>query len=255
VSAGRGIDPRPLTLVVFGGNGPVHAGPQAEELGIRRILVPKLAPAFSALGLMLTDHVVDEMRSYITPIGQVDLARVNRLFAEMEESARAVLGGGAHNGRRRRLRFERMAALCYPGQTFDMPVPLPARASAVTARLLSETIDRFHRLHEELHTYASRDQAPILRGLRVKAVALEDRPPLPRASRKGGRNPRLGVRKAFFDGRFVPTPLYDGQQLAPGHAILGPAIVEEPFTTIVVSPRQRATVDAFGNYLIVLGRG
>src|SRR5207253_2299288 len=53
VSAGRGVDPRPLTLVVFGGNGPVHAGMQAAELGIRRIFVPKLAPAFSALGLLL----------------------------------------------------------------------------------------------------------------------------------------------------------------------------------------------------------
>src|SRR5213593_1387453 len=84
VSAGRGIDPRPLVLVVFGGNGPLHAGMQASELGIRRILVPKLAPAFSALGLLLTDHVVDEMRSYISPVGRVDLARVNWLFGEME---------------------------------------------------------------------------------------------------------------------------------------------------------------------------
>src|SRR2546425_3917404 len=87
VSAGRGVDPRPLTLVVFGGNGPVHAGMQAAELGIRRIFVPKLAPAFSALGLLLTDHVVDQMRSYISPVGRVDLARVNRLFGEMEAGA------------------------------------------------------------------------------------------------------------------------------------------------------------------------
>src|SRR5213593_3564692 len=124
-SARRGVDPRPLTLVVFGGNGPVHAGMQAEELGIRRIFVPKLAPAFSALGLLVTDHVVDQMRSYIGPVGRVDVARVSRLFADMEEAARSALAGG--NGRRRRIRFDRMAALCYPGQTFDMPVPLAAK--------------------------------------------------------------------------------------------------------------------------------
>src|SRR5262249_20293948 len=158
ISAGRGVDPRPLTLLVFGGNGPVHAGPQAEELGIRRILVPKLAPAFSALGLPPTDPGVGEMRSYIPPLGQGGIDRVNRLFGEMEASARSALGGNNRNGRQRRLRFERVAALCYPGQTFDMPVPLPARAGGVTARALAETIDRFHRLHEELHTYASRDQ-------------------------------------------------------------------------------------------------
>jgi len=250
ISAGRGVDPRPLTLVVFGGNGPVHAGMQAAELGIRRIFVPKLAPAFSALGLLLTDHVVDEMRSYISPVGRVDLARADRLFAEMETAARAALAGG----RARRIRIERMAALCYPGQTFDMPVTLPARGGPVTARTLAETVERFHRLHEELHTYACRDEEPILRGLRLKAVAVEEKPAFPRVARKSAGSARLGARKAFFRGRFVPTPVYDGPKLTPGQAILGPAIVEEPFTTIVVYPGQRATVDAFGNYTVTLGR-
>ena len=125
-SALKGIDPRPLALVVFGGNGPVHAGMQAAELGIRRILVPKLSPAFSALGLLLTDHVVDEMRSYVTPIAGADLKRMNALFADMDAAARTALG----ERRSRRLRVERRLALCYPGQTFDMPVPLPAKGGS-----------------------------------------------------------------------------------------------------------------------------
>ncbi len=248
-TARRGVDPRGLTLVVYGGNGPVHAGMQAAELGIRRLLVPKLSPAFSALGLLLTDHVVDEMRSYVAPTSQVDLARVNRLFADMEQAARAAFAGG---GRKRPLRLERMAALCYPGQTFDMAVPLAVRSGPVSARALAATVERFHRLHEELHTYASRDQEPILRGLRLKAVAVERKPELPRLPRRRAQNARLGARKAFFRGRYVATPIWDGPRLMPGQAILGPAIVEEPFTTIVVYPGQRATIDAFGNYLIAL---
>jgi N-methylhydantoinase A len=252
-SAQKGIDPRPLTLVVFGGNGPVHAGMQAAELGIRRIFVPKLSPAFSALGLLLTDHVVDEMRSYVTPVARVDLARVNALFAEMEAAASRALHGSTVR-KRRRVRYERMAALCYPGQTFDMPVPIPGRGGQVTTRVMADTVERFHRMHEELHTYASRDQEPILRGLRVKAVAVEEKPALPRLSRKAHGNPRIGARKAFFRGRYVATPIYDGPRLVPGQTILGPAIVEEPFTTIVVYPNQRATIDAWGNYSITLGR-
>jgi N-methylhydantoinase A len=253
ISAQRGIDPRPLTLVVFGGNGPVHAGMQAAELGIRRILVPKLSPAFSALGLLLTDHVVDEMRSYISPIGRVDVPRVNALLGEMEASARAPLTGTS--GRRaRRIRVERALALCYPGQTFDMPVPLPARGGPVTARVLADTVERFHRLHEELHTYACRDQEPVLRGLRLKAVAVQEKPELPRARRRKSVTARVGARRAFFRGRFVATPVYAGPRLTPGQAIPGPAIVEEPFTTIVVYPGQRATVDGWGNYTIALGR-
>ncbi|HLK13032.1 MAG TPA: hydantoinase/oxoprolinase family protein [Candidatus Binatia bacterium] len=251
VSAGRGIDPRPLTLVVFGGNGPVHGGMQAAELGIGRILVPKMSPAFSALGLLLTDQVVDEMRSYVTPVGRADVRRVQALFAEMEIAARGAVAGGR---RRRPLRFERMAALCYPGQTFDMPVPLAGRNGAVTPKVLADTVERFHRLHEELHTYACRDQEPVLRGLRLKAIAVEDKPALPRLRRRARANPRLGARRAFFAGRYVSVPTYDGQRLGPGQTVLGPAIVEEPFTTVVVYPGQRATVDAFGNYVIAVGR-
>jgi N-methylhydantoinase A len=252
VSASRGIDPRPLALVVFGGNGPVHAGMQAEEIGIRRIFVPKLSPAFSALGLLLTDPSVDEMRSCITPVGRADLGRLNALLGEMDAAARSALG--ASNGRRRRLRVERMALLCYPGQTFDMPVPLPPRGGVLTARGLADTVERFHRMHEELHTYACRDEEPMLRGLRIKAALVEEHPALPRLPRRPAGSPRLGARKAFFAGRFVATPVWAGPRLAAGQTIAGPAIVEEPFTTIVLYPGQRAKVDALGNYLITLGR-
>jgi N-methylhydantoinase A len=247
ISARRGIDPRPLPLVVFGGNGPVHAGMQAAELGIRRIVVPKLAPAFSALGLLLTEPAVDEMRSYICPVGRVDVARVAALLADMEGAARAALGGAT-----RPVRFERLAALCYPGQTFDMPVPF-ARAE-VTARALAETVERFHRLHEELHTYACRDQEPILRGLRVKAVLDEPAVALPRAVRRPVRSARRGARKAWFDGRLVAAPVYDGPRLVPGQTVAGPAIIEETFTTVVLHPGHRATVDPFGNFVIAVAR-
>ena len=88
----------------------------------------------------------------------------------------------------------------------------------------------------------------------MKAVAEEEKPAFPRLPRRAAGSPRLGARKAFFRGRFVATPVYDGTRLGPRQAILGPAIVEEPFTTIVVYPGQRATVDAFGNYTIARGR-
>jgi N-methylhydantoinase A len=84
ISATRGVDPRGLTMVVYGGNGPVHATAQADELGIKTVLVPKTSPAFSALGLLLSDHVIDEMRAYITPVGRAD-----RLAQCTSEPARA----------------------------------------------------------------------------------------------------------------------------------------------------------------------
>jgi len=257
VSAQRGVDPRGLTMVVYGGNGPVHATAQAEELGIHTVLVPKTSPTFSALGLLLSDHLVDETRAYITPVGRVDLLRLNALFAEMEGAARAVLAPRATARRHAELR--RFAHLCYPGQTFDIAVPLVS-GKRVDARALRATVERFHALHEELHTYAARDEEPILRSLRLSAVGLTDKPEIPTVrrssmgSRRGaGRPPIKGRRKAYFGGRFVNTPIYDGPRLRAGQRVKGPAIIEEPFTTIVLQPRQTALLDRHGNYRITLG--
>jgi N-methylhydantoinase A len=251
VSAQRGVDPRGLTLLAYGGNGPVHAGMQAEELGITRIVVPKMAPAFSALGLLLADHAVDEMRAYITPVDRADLGRVDALFREMETAARAALApSGLRAGR---MRFERLAHLCYPGQTFDIPVPVAAARGEVTARVMAATVERFHALHETLHTYASRDEVPILRGVRVKGIGRVERPVMPRRSPGRAAAARKTVRKAYVDGRFAPVPVFDGTRIGAGATVTGPAIIEEPFTTIVVYPRHRARVDGFGNYHIEIG--
>jgi N-methylhydantoinase A len=252
ISALRGVDPRGLTMVAYGGNGPVHATAQAEELGIGTVLVPKTAPAFSALGLLLSDQLIDEMRAYITPVGRADLERVNVLFEEMEAAARATLA--ERRGTHRRIEMHRYAHLCYPGQTFDMAVPVAARNGRLDPRGLAATVERFHRLHEQLHTYASRDEEPILRSLRVTAVGVTDKPRLPSLARSPARLLLKGRRKAYFGGGFAVTPVYDGAELRAGQRIKGPAIIEEPFTTIVLHPRQTATLDPYGNYIIKVPR-
>lgn len=250
ISALRGVDPRSLTMVAYGGNGPVHATAQAEELGIGTVLVPKTAPAFSALGQLLSDQLIDEMRAYITPIGRADVDRISLLLAEMEQSARATLA--LRRGTHRRVEVQRFANLCYPGQTFDMAVPIMLRKGRVDQKAVAATVERFHQMHEQLHTYASRDEEPILRSVRVTAIGVTDKPKLPTVARSSARPPLKGKRKAFFGGRFVDAPIYDGSAMRAGQKIKGPAIIEEPLTTIVLHPRQVATLDRFGNYHITV---
>jgi N-methylhydantoinase A len=253
VSSRAGYDPRGLQMVVYGGNGPVHAGKQAEDLGIRRLLVPKTSPAFSALGLLIADYVVDTQRSYITPSGRAEAGRVNELLEEMEQAARRELlrAGLAQE----RLSFNRFLAVCYPGQTFDMPVPVVAPQGRLTPQSLRDTVARFHDLHEELHTYAVRDEEPVIRAVRVQTLGRTEKVGLrdfPRATTPVAAALR-SRRPAWFDGRFVDTPVYDGDLLGFGHRIEGPAIVEERFTTIVVYPGQTAELDGHGNYVVTLG--
>jgi N-methylhydantoinase A len=254
VSSHAGIDPREFDLVVYGGSAPVHAGAQAEELGIRSYLVPRTAPAFSALGLLIADYVVELQRSCIAPAGRADAARIDGLLAEMEAAAAAELA--LARVPREAVELHRFLTLCYPGQTFDMPVPAATGAEGrLGADGLARTVEAFHARHEELHGYAMREEEPIVRSVRLEAVGRTPGPPLESPVRPAGRerDALRGRRPAWFGGRFVETPVYEGAGLGPGHRIEGPAIVEEPFTTIVLQPGHRAEVDERGSFLVAVG--
>ena len=85
--AGYGADARELAMIAYGGNGAVHAWAIAAELGIDRVLIPKAAPAFSALGVLVADYVVDLIRSYVVPLSQVDVGRLRDLLRDVADEA------------------------------------------------------------------------------------------------------------------------------------------------------------------------
>ncbi|MEN8162420.1 MAG: hydantoinase/oxoprolinase family protein, partial [Myxococcota bacterium] len=91
-TAGKGVDPRDLTLLAYGGNGPLFAAIQAQELGIARVLVPKASPAFSALGALAARPTVDEERAYLRPASQARAADLRALWQELDERAEQALG-------------------------------------------------------------------------------------------------------------------------------------------------------------------
>src|SRR4029077_4754832 len=123
VLSSHGADPRKLAMIAYGGNGRVHACAQATELGVRRILVPKAAPAFSALGLLVADYLIDLTRAYVVPLSRVDVSRMVHLFAEMLDEAEKELAPAALEAAD--VSRELFALMCYPGQNFDMSVPVP----------------------------------------------------------------------------------------------------------------------------------
>jgi N-methylhydantoinase A len=134
-----------------------------------------------------------------------------------------------------------------------MAVPAQVgRDGRMTAAGLAQSVARFHDLHEELHAYAVREEEPVLRSVRVQTQGRTPKPSLPeltRAARPLAQALRAR-RPAWFGGRFVDTPVYDGDALGAGHRFEGPAIVEERFTTIVVYPGHVAELDRHGNYAI-----
>ena len=122
VLAGSGVDPRDLALIAYGGNGPVHAWAIAAELGVDRILVPKAAPAFSALGLLVSDYKVD----LPTPTSPPCPASTSITCAAGGRAGRrGHRRAGPDRPRPRRRDRTRYVQMAYGGQNFDMSVPAP----------------------------------------------------------------------------------------------------------------------------------
>ncbi|MBV8236739.1 MAG: hydantoinase/oxoprolinase family protein, partial [Acidimicrobiia bacterium] len=200
----HGADPRDLSMIAYGGNGPVHAWAQAPELGIRRILVPKAAPAFSALGLLVADYLVDLVRAYVVPLSQVDVKRVTTLMHELLDEATkelepANLGEG-------QVSTELYAQMCYPGQNFDMSVPVPEGADLTDTGLL-DLAGRFHAQHEADRGFSFPAQQPLLRGVRLVAKGFTPKPG--RLADPGAvadpDKARRGQRPVHFGAGFVDT--------------------------------------------------
>ncbi len=247
----HGADPRTLSLVAYGGGGAVHAWAQARELGIDRVLIPKASPAFSALGLLVSDYVVDLMRAYVVKLSDINFSKVHALAAELREEAEgelapACLGEGA-------VQADLFAQMCYHGQNFDMSVPIPEGESLSEDHLLI-LADRFHHQHEVERGFAFRNQQPLVRGIRMVHRGATAKPATlaHMGDVSDAEAARTGSRPVHFGEGFIDVPTYDGAAFGAGAVVVGPALIEEPFTVVVLAPGDAAALDEHGNYDIAI---
>ncbi|MGQ0826278.1 MAG: hydantoinase/oxoprolinase family protein [Actinomycetota bacterium] len=249
VLAVAGADPRELALVAFGGMGPVHATTQAAALGMRQCLVPLAASGFSALGLLLADHVVDETRSYLAPCKEVDLAELTAVGDRLDAVASTEFAdAGVPEPRVERRWF---LNLVFPGQTFDVSIPLQRLPGApISDTAVRGAVDEFHRRNAEARLIESKAEEPLVRGLRLVAVGRTDHPALAAPSAPEQRTAG-GHRRVYVDGAWVDAPVLEVSVLAPGSApVTGPALIELPFSTLLLRPGDRATATPAGAILV-----
>ena len=252
VLAMAGADPRELSLVAFGGMGPVHATTQAAALGMRQCLVPLAASGFSALGLLMADHVVDESRAYLAPWNDADLDALSGLADRLAADADGELAAAGIAAER----VERTwyLNLVFPGQTFDVPIPLTvAPDTPISPEALADAVAEFHHRNAEARLIESRAEEPLVRGLRLVAVGRSDHPDLrpPDAPDAPGTFPRRGRRRVYLDGTWTDAEVVDVAELAPGGpAVTGPAVLEVPFSSLLLHAGDVARATASGDLLV-----
>jgi N-methylhydantoinase A len=248
VSVQRGHDPREFVLVVAGGAGPIHAAEIAKELEIPLILVPRESSVFCAVGMLITDLKHDYVRTYARDLDKVDLDEVSGLYRDMAADARRTLGDEGVSDDRIEIDFA--ADLRYVGQFNEVEVP--STGGEVAPEVLDAMVAAFHKRHDTLYGY-SMPGAPIeLINLRVSARGVTDKPQFSTVE-AGGEDPsaaKRGERSAYFEGEFVEVPVFDALRLVNGNVVTGPAIVDQPTTTIVVPPGFQLVCDHYNNFLM-----
>ena len=250
ITVKQGVDPRESLLVAGGGAAAVHVIPIAQELHMREILIPRLAATFSALGGLLSDIRQEFTGSLFMESHRFDCERVNALLEALERRAVEFLSRAGTAPENRRIEY--FVEARYPYQVWELEVPL--RSGRLSPAGIETMVEDFHRVHEAVFSVKEPGQHVECLYWRVRATGRVANPNLPEQPYAGeDASPALkGERAAYFRelGGFVGTPVYAGPSLVCGNRVTGPAIIEEPTTTIVLFPGSQATVSRWGNYLL-----
>lgn len=244
----RGLDARRFTIVGAGGAGAQHVASVTRSLGSSRTFVPKLAGVFCALGLCNSDVRIDSVQSLNSILDRGCETAVSAAIETLSALARErLMSDGFDPGRQK---LEAFVTLRYLGQnsTLSVPVDFDNVCHEVVAEHFTAQFDALYGHHQpdgiiELTTVRLAAYG-VLEPIRISTVASKANSPV-----------SLDERAVYFGelGKYVTTDIYRGDALLAGQHLSGPAVIEETSTTVVIGPRDRVTIDDYGNYLIDTG--
>ena len=244
--ARKGVDSEDYTLLAFGGGGPCHAFMVAQDVGIKRVLIPLHPGTLCAAGSLAADVRKDLVqtihRQFSSPaevIAEIKTA-ISRLSAEGNawlDSLDLQLVGR---------RQEWHAEMRYVGQSFELPVELDADIlDDMSGRRLREC---FHQLYSQVYGHADEEAELEILDVRASVIGINPKPRLPRF-KTSGVAPAPAERNIYFEGKTWAAKVFARETLPIGFIFDGPAIVEQYDTTVFVTPGFRVSVDNDGNLI------
>ncbi|MDW5598188.1 hydantoinase/oxoprolinase family protein [Conexibacter stalactiti] len=248
VTVSRGLDPREFALVAAGGAGPVHAAALARDLEVPLVVVPRDASVLCAAGMLVTDFVHHAVRTVYGRTPAPDAAALAVAWEELEAGVAAQLE--REGVAPQQARFRRSVEVRYVGQVHQIELDLPD-GEAVDGALLDGVLATFPAAHRERYGHVLDGVELELVNVRLEARGPAGTPVVALGGAPGEPEPApRAARDAWFDGRFVATPVYDGAPLGVGVRLEGPALVELSTSTIVVPPGTALTVAPSGSYAL-----
>lgn len=250
MSIERGYAPRNYTLIAAGGAGPMHGTTIARGLGCRRVYVPRDAGALCAVGMLHADVRKDFQAFMRGPLDELEPASVNAQLARLDAEAREAMLAEGFSAEE--VKLARAVDLQYRGQLWSVRVPLREVAfDKATARQAFE--QEFMRLYGHIQPDGI-IEATCLR-VTAQAATGANRVAAQQTDATGRALRPIGARPVWHEGHgWCESNIHDGTRLRAGDEIMGPAIIEEQTTTVLLGPDDRLEVDAAGNFLIEAAR-
>jgi len=243
--AEKGGNPKIVTIVAFGGAGPVHAYGLAKKLGAPRLLVPPNAGVGSALGFFTAPRAFDLLRSHKVTLTASDFNEIEKILKELEDEAAKILKKQASE---KDIQFEKSLDMRFVGQGSETNVPIPG--GDFTKMGKEEVRRRFDEVYEKLYGRTYPDSEVEFINFKVRASLPERFLHLPRIEQKGKsineaiKGKRLAYSPIVRD--FISYTVYDRYKLSPDAKFRGPAIIEEKESTVIVGEDASVLVDDFG---------
>lgn len=218
----------------------MHAPFLARLLNIPKVLVPQHPGILSAIGMLMADVIKDYSFTVMRNQHNATAEELSELFSDLEKKGVEDLfneGISAAN-----VRLERYLDMRYEGQSHEIIVPFAA-----------QYVEDFHVLHEKTYGYRNQDKTVEIVNLRLRALGIPDKPRFKKAEKiqeQPAEEAFIGEYEVVFDQKATKTQAISRDRLVSGNKIVGPAILLEYSSTIVIPPFAEASVDAYGNVIM-----
>jgi len=252
VSIERGYDPQKFAAMPFGGGGALHVGALIREVGLRSAIIPRYPGINSALGCVIADMRHDFVQTVNGVLGVLDLKKLEQAMLSLARKGLDLLKNAGVSFKSTKVLFA--MDMCYQGQTHTLDVSIPVNFNEYSIAInVKMILDAFEESYRTIYGQPLEGIPVRILNLRTSVLGLRPKFDLTLLAPADGvtlEDMRTDTRQVWFDGAWLETAIYDRLPLSIGVTVPGPAILEQPDSTIFIEPGLRGKVDRFGNLLI-----
>src|SRR3989441_2986507 len=244
----KGLDPREMVLVAFGGAGPMFACEVAEQLEMERVVVPPAAGLLSSIGLLLAEPLHDSVQTVLRDAESASVKELEKIFRGMEGRARGLLR--IEGVEEKDASYQRFLDMRYQGQSYELSIPL--RNRTITRNVVRSAVRDFHQRHQTQYGYSQPDKSVEVVNVRSSGRGKADTTSGVTVSFAREKGTVQRRRVWFTDERSVECQVFQRNTLVPANRGKGPCVIEDYDSTLVIPPRARYVVDRNGSVSIAI---